>query len=179
MFVVEWQKEQYKVKLVLTFPPHVCCSSCLRAADTCLHCWGGQVTTMRQDLANRFLWERRTKVVGTLLPSFSFSRSLPLSSLWRLYTALPGKLTQVKGGASNLMNTKQNLLPTGELQKSSVFNLLLFFFFPLFHSWHWALHQPILALFRKERKEREKQNRAKVWELFLLPLFQSEWFHCC
>lgn len=53
------------------------------------------------------------------------------------------------------------------------------FFFPLFHSWHWALHQPILALFKKERKEREKQNRAKVWELFLLPLFQSEWFHCC
>ncbi len=57
------------------------CSSCLRAADTCLHGWVGQVTTMRQDLANRLLWERRMKVVGTLLLlSLSLALFLYLSS---------------------------------------------------------------------------------------------------
>lgn len=56
----------------------MCRCSCLRVADTCLHCMGGQVTAMRQDLANRLLWEQRTKVVGTLLPSFSLSFSLAL-----------------------------------------------------------------------------------------------------
>lgn len=57
---------------------------------------------------------------------------------------------------------------------SLLFASSLFFFPP----WHTALHQPIVAPFRKERMGREKQNRAKVWELFLLPLFPSEWFHC-
>lgn len=110
----------------------------------------------------------------------------PLHSLtWEIHTS-PGRGQQ----PACLMNTKQNLSLTGELQKSSVFIYSFFsscsppvlscllppYFFP--PSWHTALHQPIVAPFKKERMGREKQNRAKVWELFLLPLFPSEWFHC-
>lgn len=67
-------------------------------------------------------------MVGTLLPSLSL-RYAPLHNLtWEIRTG-PGRGQQ----PACLMNTKQNLSLTGELQKSSVFIYSFFcscFFFP-------------------------------------------------
>lgn len=80
---------------------------------------------------------------------------------------------------ARLMNARQKLLLTGELQKSSVFIYSFFSFScllpPYFYSPRGArlYISPIVALFKKERKGRVKQNRAQVWERFLLSLFPS------
>lgn len=142
------------------------------------------VTVMRQDLTNELLWEQQAKVVGTLLPSLS-----PLRSFTQPYL---GNSHRPREGPATCLPNEYKTKPLTDRWVTEVkcvhllFLPFSFFFLlscllpPYFFppSWHTALHQPIVAPFRKERMGREKQNRAKVWELFLLPLFSSEWFHC-
>lgn len=144
-----------------------CCSSCLQAPDTCLHC---QEESCYSDEARSDQWAAvRTAGEGG-------GNSPPLSLFaMLLYTDLPGNFCTGPGRGQQpacLMNTKQNLSLTGELQKSSVFiySFFSFRFFFLFLScllppYFFSLHGIQLYIspswHHSEKKEWDERNKTE------------------